>query len=349
MRILGGSASRRSPRTSLFAMRPLPAREGTMAREKTRSNFRAVAKRIIEDHRSFDPPGSAAAGLHSFDGILPDYSGAALSRYTSRARKDLKALDRIAQTDGLSRAARLELGVLRGLLLSELSEIDDQRLPRAFPFYFLYRLSIVNYLLREYAPLDRRLRAVGKLQSQIPGFLRVLRGTIDRRLADTCYEMAEMAAAGILDAYSRELPDHLADASPVVRALVERTNETAKSELKDLVHELTTDYKPRIKREFALGRRKYERMIFAEHLARIPLERLSEVGRADMKANQTAFRETAKQIDSSKAPKEVIEDMERDHQTEENLIEDTSGKIEEIGKYELEDAFVAVAYDRLGK
>src|SRR5437870_500670 len=250
MRILGGSASRRSPRTSLFAMRPFPAREGTMAREKTRSNFRAVAKRIIEDHRSFDPTGSAASGLHRFDGILPDYSAVSLSRYTSRARKDLKALDRIAQTDGLSRAARLELGVLRGLLLSELSEIDDQRLPRAFPFYFLYRLSIVNYLLREYAPLDRR---------------------------------------------------------------------------------------------------KYERMIFAEHLARIPLERLLEVGRSDMKANQAAFRETAKKIDSSKAPKEALEDMEQDHPTEQNLIEDTRGMLEEIRQYVIEHDIVTVPSEERAK
>src|SRR5256886_11173374 len=215
MRILDGSAARPSRRTSLFATRPFPAREGTMARGKSQSNFRAVSKRIIEDHRFFDPTGSAASGLHRFDGILPDYSAASLGRYTSRARKDLKALDRIAETNGLSRAGRLELGVLRGLLLSELSEIDDQRLPRAFPFYFLYRLSIVNYLLREYAPLDRRLRAVGKLQSQIPGFLRVLRGTIDRRLADTCYEMAEMAAAGILDAHFGGMPEHPVDASPL--------------------------------------------------------------------------------------------------------------------------------------
>src|SRR6266566_2429603 len=297
MRILGGSASRPSPRTSLFARRPFPAREGTMARGKSRSNFRAVAKRIIEDHRSFDPTGSAASGLHRFDGILPDYSAASLSRYTSRARRDLKALDRIAQTDSLSRAGRLELGVLRGMLLSELSEIDDQRLPRAFPFYFLYRLSIVNYLLRTYAPLDRRLRAVGKLQSQIPGFLRVLRGTIDRRLVD----------------------------------------------------ELTTDYKPRIKSEFALGRRKYERMIYAEHLARIPLERLSEVGRADMKANQTAFRETAKKIDSSKKAKEVLEDMERDHPMEENLIEDTRGMLEEIRGYLIEHDIVTVPSEERAK
>src|SRR5256885_16931139 len=113
MRIRDGPISRPSPRTSLFATRPFPAREGTMAREKTRSNFRAVAKRIIEDHRSFDPTGSAGSGLHRFDGILPDYSVASLSRYTSRARKDLKALDRIVQMDGPSRAARLDLDGLR--------------------------------------------------------------------------------------------------------------------------------------------------------------------------------------------------------------------------------------------
>src|SRR5437870_8949747 len=95
MRILGGSISRPSPRTSLFAMRPFPAREGTMAREKTRSNFRAVAQRIIEDHRPFDPTGSAAFGLHRFDGLLPDHSLVPLSRYTSRARIVLKVLGRI--------------------------------------------------------------------------------------------------------------------------------------------------------------------------------------------------------------------------------------------------------------
>src|SRR2546427_124833 len=195
------------PKAILFAGHPFPARESTMAPGQTGSNFRAVAKHIIDDHRSFDPSGSAASGLHRFDGVLPDYSGASVRGYTARARDDLKALDRIARSDSLSRSARLAMGVLRGMLLSELSELEDQRLPRAFPFYFLVRLSIVNYLLRNYAPLDRRLRSVGKLQAQVPAFLKSLRGTIDRRLADTCYEMAEMAAAGILDAYSRGLPE----------------------------------------------------------------------------------------------------------------------------------------------
>src|SRR5947207_12003130 len=202
-----------------------------MGRGKSRSNVRVVARRIIEDHRTFDPTGSAASGLHRFDGILPDYSAAALNRYVARSRKDLDALARLERTDGLSRAARLELGVLRGMLLSELSEIEDQRLPHSFPPYFLYRLNIVNYLLRNYAPLDRRLRAVAKLQSGIQAFLQHLRQMVDRRLAHTFYEIGEMTASGMLDAYERELPDHLRDASSRHRAAVDRTNAVATSEL----------------------------------------------------------------------------------------------------------------------
>src|SRR5881398_2848496 len=292
-----------------FGASPTPPLRNESLPQSTTANFRGLAKRIVQDHRTFDPTGSAASGLHRFDGILPDYSAAALNRYVARSRKDLDALARLERTDGLSRAARLELGVLQGMLLSELSEIEDQRLPHSFPPYFLYRLNIVNYLLRNYAPLDRRLRAVAKLQSGIPAFLRDLRQMMDRRLADTFYEIGEMAASGMLDAYARELPDRLRDASPRVRAVVERTNAVATSELKGLVESLTTAFKPRIKREFALGPRKYARMIFAEHLAAIPLDRLTAVGQRDLRANQAAFEETAKKIDPATPAKKVLEGM----------------------------------------
>jgi len=243
----------------------------------------------------------------------------------------------------------LELGVLRGLLLSELSELEDQRLTHSFPPQFLFRLSVVNYLLRKYAPLDRRLRAIAKLQAQIPRYLKELRGTMDRRLADTFYEMAEMAASGILDAYARELPGHLRDASPSVRALVERTNEIAKAELKGLVHDLTTTYKPRVKTDFALGRRKYERMIYAEHLARIPLDRLEEVGRADLKTNRAALHEAAKGIEARKPPKEVLEGIEQDHPTADSLIADTRALLEEIRAHLIDHDIVTVPSEERAK
>src|SRR6266480_1492726 len=266
-----------------FGAGPTPPPRKDSLPQSTATNFRGLARRIVQDHRTFDPTGSAASGLHRFDGILPDYSAAALNRYVARSRKDLDALARLERTDGLSRAARLELGVLQGMLLSELSEIEDQRLPHSFPPYFLFRLNIVNYLLRNYAPLDRRLHAV------------------------------------------------------------------AKPQLKHLVESLTTTYKPRIKTDFALGPRKYARMIFAEHLAAIPLDRLTAVGQGDLRANQAAFGETAKKIDPAKPATEVLERMERDHPTADRLIEDTRRMLEEIRSYLIDHDIVTVPSEERAK
>src|SRR5438034_47127 len=245
-----------------------------------RPAFPRLAKRILDDYWSFHPTTAAAFGIHRYDGMLPVYTAATLRAFTTRVREYIDALDRLDRGDGLTRKVRLRLGVLRGLLLTELSEIEDQRLPNALPPYFLFRMNIVNYLVRKYAPLDRRVRAIGKLESQVPRFLKELRSTLDRRLADSFFEVGEMAATGMLDAYSRELPEILGGVSPKVRTYVETRNETATAELKAFVSDLATKYRPRLKTDFALGRRKYERMIFAEHLVRIPIERLLEVGRA---------------------------------------------------------------------
>ncbi|HTD81269.1 MAG TPA: DUF885 family protein, partial [Thermoplasmata archaeon] len=259
-----------------------------------------AAKQILTARWGFHPTAAAGMGLHRYDGRLPSYSPAALKRRAAQIRKQLAGLDAIARRGGLPPDAALELGVLRGMLLSEQFDHSDLREPHTLPPYFLYRLSIVGYVMRNYAPLDRRLRAVARMQSQVPRFLREMRAATDRRLPETYYEMAEMAARGMIDAYERELPDHLKDASPAVRRLVERTNAKAINELKIVAHEFESKYKPRVKAVFALGRRKYDRMIRSEHLAPILIEQLLEAGGKDLAANRAQFLETARKIDSTK-------------------------------------------------
>src|SRR5437667_1547777 len=101
-------------------------------------------------------------------------------------------------------------------------------------------MNIVNYLLRKYAPLDRRVRAIGKLESQVPRFLKDLRSTLDRRLADTFFEVGEMAATGMLDAYSLELPEILGGVLTKVRRDGEKRDEKANVDLMGLVRDMAS-------------------------------------------------------------------------------------------------------------
>ena len=313
-----------------------------MARRSTTAAVAKVAKEILRTRCEAHPTIAATMGLHRYDGRLPDYSPGSLKRRAARVARQLRALEALERRGGLPPPTRLELGVLKGMLMTERFDLLDLREPHTLPPYFLYRLSIVNYLLRSYAPLDRRLRAIARMQSQVPRYLRDLRAATDRRLPETFYEMGEMAARGMVDAYERELPQHLAKASPAVRRLVERTNAVAVNELKILAHEFEAKYKPRVKPSFALGRRKYDRMIRAEHLAPVPVERLLEVGAADLASNKAQFLEAAGKIDPAKAPQEVMADISQDHPRAETLIEDTRAMLEEIRQYLIDRDVVSV-------
>src|SRR5438093_2557082 len=87
-----------------------------------------LAKKILDDYWSFHPTTAAAFGIHRYDGMLPVYTAATLRAFTTRVREYIDALDRLDRGDGLTRKVWLRLGVIRGLLLTQLSEVQDHRL-----------------------------------------------------------------------------------------------------------------------------------------------------------------------------------------------------------------------------
>ena len=313
-----------------------------MARTTPAAARAKVAKEILRARWEFHPTVAAGAGLHRYDGRLPDYTKASVRRRVAQIDRQMRALAAMESRSKATGLARLELGVLRGMMMSERVDLADLREHETLPPYFLFRASVLNYLLRGYAPLDHRLRAVARLQAQVPRYLRDFRATVRRRLPETYYEMAEMAARGIADQYARELPEHLGKASPAVRRLVERANGTAANEVKILANELEARYKPRVTKAFAIGRRRYERMIRAEHLAPLPVERLLAAGLADLEANKRAFVGTAAKIDASKTPPQVVEVISGDHPSAEALIPDTQRMLEELRQFLIDRDIVTV-------
>ncbi len=313
-----------------------------MPSRASRPSISALPKDILRAAWEFDPTRGVNVGLHRYDGRLPVYTRATIERRVGRIRRDLNALDAAMKGDGLSGQARLEAGVLRSMLLKELFAFVDAQSPKKAPMFTLGKLNIVNYLLRNYAPLDRRVRAIARLQAQVPAHLTRFRGLLDRNLAETQYEMAELNVSGMIESYGRELPAFYPQLSPGTRRLVERTSAAAVAELTSLQSELRSRYKPRIKKGFALGRAKYERMLWAEHLTKMPVERLLEVGMADLEANKKAFLEAAAAAAPGKAPKEAVAVIADHHPTADGLILDTQRMLEDIRTFLIEHDVVGV-------
>src|SRR4030095_11360584 len=74
----------------------------------------------------------------------------------------------------------------------------------------------------------------------------------------------------------------------------------------------------------------FSKKLSYEEMVDEPLERILAIGEANLKRDYSAFVAVAKQVDSSKSPKAVIESMSNEHPTEASLVPDAKRTVEGI-------------------
>jgi uncharacterized protein (DUF885 family) len=103
-------------------------------------------------------------------------------------------------------------------------------------------------------------------------------------------------------------------------------------ELKSYQQWLEKDLKPRAHGDFRLGADNYRKKLLYDEDVDIPLDRLLEIGMANLRQNQQAFKETAAKIDPSKTPQQILEELEKDHPAPDKLLQafrDTLGGLKD--------------------
>jgi len=81
-----------------------------------------------------------------------------------------------------------------------------------------------------------------------------------------------------------------------------------------------------------LGAETYSRKLLYDEMVDFPLDRLLEIGMANLRQNQQAFKDTAAKIDPSKTPQQILEELERDHPAPDRLLQtfrDTLGGLKD--------------------
>ena len=303
--------------------------------------FRKFARQILKAHWDFHPTAAQSSGLHAYDGKLPDFSARAIARRVAEVRSQLRQV-RAISPDSLIPSDRLDRGIIIAMLEDELFDFDVMKLQRIFPPYYLWKMNVVNYLLRSYAPLEIRMRAVARLLDQVPRFAGEMRANLARSIPDTCYEVGEEACAGIIESFEKELPDVAKGASAATQARLTAASAKAVASLRAFLEELRTKYKPRVTGKIALGPTKYRQMIRGEHGRDIPIDRLRSIGAADLNRNKAEFLETARKIDPTRTPREVMQMISTDHPRAEALIPDTAAMLESIRDYVVRRKVVSV-------
>ncbi len=263
----------------------------------------------------YNPTAATSAGIHTYDGRLEDYSKtgvakriAALKKFEAQFDKQPAGADRDLVLNSI-RAALLDLEVIR----------NWEKNPD------LYSSGISNsaftIMSRTFAPPEARLKSLISRERAMPKVFNAARENL-KNPPKVYTEVAIEQLPGIVDFFEHDVPLAFeAVKNGKLLADFHQSNAAVIAALKDYEKFLRDDLLPRSNGDFRLGAENFSKKLALEEMVDIPLDRLLQIGYDDLHANQRRLQEVTATIDPSKTPRQVLEDLEKDHPPGDKLLD----------------------------
>jgi uncharacterized protein (DUF885 family) len=312
----------------------------------TEAAYRKLAAEILNDIYARNPSYATALGLHEYDARLEDASRAAVddeTRAVARFKTALEAID--------PKALTLDSRLDRELLLHSLDSrrIGNEEIrgwarnPDAYSSGITGAAFVI--ISRDYAPAAERLKNLIAREKAMPAALQEARRNLDN--PPRIYtEIAIDQLDGNQGFFKNTVAEAFADVKdPALQAEFKKSNDAVIAALGEYKTWLQKDLLPRSNGSFAWGADTYRRMLLADEMIDTPLDVLLAKAEANLRANQVLFAETARRIDPTKTPIEVLEALQKDHPKPENLLAETQAELDALGRFMTDNHIVTIPPD----
>jgi uncharacterized protein (DUF885 family) len=307
------------------------------------SAYEAVAASVLQAYYQHNPTRATGLGLHEYDGRLEDYSRAGLESELAglrRLREHLRAID----PGGLTLANRLDREFLLHVIDAQLLRGESVRALERDPDVYSSGLTNSAYSLikRDYAPAAQRLRSLIERERSMPAVLQESRRNLEN--PPRIYtEIAIEQLDGNQNFFRTALVDAFAGVDDAaLKTQFKRTNDAVIAALGAYKTWLQQDLLPRSHGDFALGADLYRRLLEADEMIDTPLDQLLAIAAADLAKNQADFKATARRIDASKPPLEVLASLQADHPAPDRLLAVTQAELDSLGRFMTERHIVTI-------
>ena len=192
--------------------------------------------------------------------------------------------------------------------------------------------SIDSLIKRNFAPAQERLSSVIARLKAVPSMLEAMRQNIDNpphEFTDLAVRVARGSAGFFKDGVAVWAKD-AAGTDSALHAEFEKANAETIKAFNDAAGWLEKTLLPNSKGSYAIGAENFSRKLSFEEMVDEPLDRVLAIGEDNLKKDYNAFVATARKIDPSKSPAEVMKSISNVHPTESTLIPDAKRTIEGI-------------------
>ncbi len=304
------------------------------------SRSEAWLARLLE----LSPVAATQLGDHRWDGCLGDFSPEALeSQYQDllAAQAELQAMD----TTGFRLDARIDYVLVVQIFKSFIRGYVKFQSHRRNPGGYLDEVlgGVVLLLLKEFAPLPDRLRsALGRVR-EAPRVLRQCRENIVP--AKVPHVWAEIALEETQQApglFLWLLPYMAGEAAPELQAEMAEAGQAAAQAAQELITWLQTVVLPQASGDFAAGRELFDELLREDHMVDYDADQLLAVGWEQFHQTRAQMEAVAREIDSNKTVRELLEEAKADHPTAEGLLPAYEQAMADIRQYVIDHDIAAI-------
>lgn len=230
---------------------------GNRAMDKT---FEELGRRYVREFPELSPVAATQLGDHRFDSKLDEVSAAARNRAAEFCRKFQTDLEKIPPAQ-LSRAHQVDYALLAQSLRADLWRLEKLQEWAWNPLHYtdLAGSAVYGLMVREFAPLPKRLGHVADRLEQFPRLLEQVRTTLDpKRVPPVHAETAVKQNRGVLSILEQLVDPNLAALPENERARLKQAIATARGAID--VHQtwLEKELLPRAAGDFRLGARLFD-------------------------------------------------------------------------------------------
>jgi len=296
--------------------------------------FNQLAERYFgEFYFKFNPSSATAAGFHEYDDKLEDYSKAAVDQQIAALKKfkpQFETVNAGKLSPGVAADRELVLGDINSRLLTLEHIRPWEKNPDAYSSGITSSIFVI--MARNFAPADQRLRSVIAREKQIPAVFGEARKNL-KNPPPIYVDVAHEQVPGLIAFFQKDVPDAFKDVKDeALRREFQAVNQKVMDALKQYQDFLEKEVKPKAHGDFRIGAESYRKKLLYDEMVDLPLDRLLEIGMANLRKNQQAFKDVSAKIDSSKTAQQILAELEKDHPAPDKLLQtfrDTLGGLKD--------------------
>ena len=295
----------------------------SVAAETAQQQFQRASDDYLDKvYFPYQPTAGTLSGYHQYDTQYEDFSPKTIAAEVA-ALKSFEARVAAIPAAELDQVSRGDRELVLGSIRSELLTLETIRPFEKNPDTYSSSISgtIFSLMERKFASPDERLRSV--IAREKLALSRLDEARTNLKNPPRIYtEIAIEQLPGIVSFFQNDVPQAFADAKDAeLKAEFAKSNGAVIAALNSYQSWLKTDVLPRSNGDFRIGADAFQKKLAYDEMVDIPLDKLLEIGWADLKKNQQHFNTLAKELEPNKDPREVLEELGSNHPAPGKLLD----------------------------